>query len=269
MICDEEALCISNCKATNELPGDMHVVDGYDCPICKNKGVVYEPKKDERGNWIEQGYFCKCFKIRSSKRKLKRSGLQNIIDDNTFDKYKADEPWQKAIKAAALRFIEDKENTWFFIGGASGAGKTHICTAIAGHYLNMGKSVKYMLWRDDVVKLKASVNDSEAYEKIMSEFKTADVLYIDDLFKTGKNNEGMPQKPTGADINIAFELLNYRYNNPNMITLISSECRVTDILDIDESVGGRIAERTIQHGYGINIKPDRTKNYRLRGSVEL
>ena len=133
----------------------------------------------------------------------------------------------------------------------------------------MGKMVRYMLWRDDVVKLKGNVNDSEAYEKHMSEFKNAEVLYIDDLFKTGKNNEGVPQKPTGADTNIAFELLNYRYNNPGLITLISSECRVTDILDIDEAIGGRIAERTIQHGYGINIKPDRTKNYRLRGSIDL
>ena len=270
MTYDEEAHCRSNCEALNSMGGNMNEVDGYECSDCRNKGVIYFPKKSDSGHWHEWSRYCKCFPIRQSIRKLNKSGLKNIITDYTFKKYKVENAWQQAVKSAALKFVADDENTWFFIGGASGAGKTHICTAIAGHYLlNMGKTVKYMLWRDDVVKLKASVNDSVIYENMMNEFKTADVLYIDDLFKTGKNYEGVPQKPTGADINIAFELLNYRYNNPGLITLISSECRVTDILDIDEAIGGRIAERTIQHGYGINIKPDRTKNYRLKGSVEL
>ena len=103
----------------------------------------------------------------------------------------------------------------------------------------------------------------------MREFKTAEVLYIDDLFKTGKGRGEEEQRPTVGDINAAFELLNYRYNNPQLITIISSECRATDILDIDEAVGGRIVERTIRHGYGINVKPDRSKNYRLKGAIEL
>lgn len=266
---DEETMVRMQCDSSNERTGDLNAVDGYDCPKCKNRGMISIPKQTESGSWYECSIFCTCRKIRQTIRQLNKSGLKNMINDYTFDKYIAEESWQKAIKAGALRFIEDKENTWFFIGGASGAGKTHICTAIAAHYLKQGKFVKYMLWRDDVVKLKANVNDSEVYDNMMHEFKTADVLYIDDLFKTGKNNDGMPQKPTGADINIAFELLNYRYNNPELITLISSESRVTDILDIDEAIGGRIAERTIQFGYGINIKPDRNKNYRLKGSVEL
>ena len=266
---DEETKVRMSCDDYNNRVGNLNEIDGYDCPKCKNRGMISVPKQNSAGRWAEWHTMCDCRKTRQTLRKLKQSGLKNMIHDYTFDKYIADEPWQKAIKAGALRFIEDEENTWFFIGGASGAGKTHICTAIAAHYLNQGKFVKYMLWRDDAVKLKANVNDSEAYDNMMHELKTADVLYIDDLFKTGKNNDGMPQKPTGADINIAFELLNYRYNNPELITLISSESRVTDILDIDEAIGGRIAERTIQFGYGINIKPDRNKNYRLKGSVEL
>jgi DNA replication protein DnaC len=257
------------CDSFNASVGNLNEVDGYDCPICKNKGVHSVPQLSDSGHWYELCKYCKCHNIRQNIRRLMKSGLKNIISDYTFEKYHDEEPWQKAVKKAAMKFTKDDDNTWFFVGGASGSGKTHICTAIAGHYLNQGKTVKYMLWRDDVVRLKASVNDIEAYEKMMNEFKTAEVLYIDDLFKTGKAVDGQPQKPTGADINIAFELLNYRYNNPALITLISSESRVTDILDIDEAIGGRIAERTIQHGYGINIKPDRNKNYRLKGSVEL
>lgn len=267
---DEKTKCQILCDDYNNKIGNLNEVDGYDCPKCKNKGVYEVPTQSESGHWYELARFCECKKIRRTIRRLNVSGLKNIIRDYTFEKYHAEEPWQQAIKAAALKFINDDENTWFFIGGASGAGKTHICTAIAGHYLlEKRKTVKYMVWRDDVVKLKGCVNDYEAYERLMNEFKTAEVLYIDDLFKTGKNNAGVPQRPTGADVNIAIELINYRYNNPALITLISSECRVTDILDIDEATGGRIAERTTRFGYGFNIKPDRNKNYRLKGSVEF
>lgn len=265
----KKAWCQRKCDSYNSTPGNLHEVDGYDCPECLNKGFILVPRQDPRGYWDEVNTFCKCQKIRQTIRRLKKSGLENIIRDYTFPRFKADEPWQKAVKDAAVRFVKDDDHTWFFIGGASGAGKTHICTAIAGQYLKRGKSVKYMLWRDDVVKLKASVTDYEAYDKMIHELKTADVLYIDDLFKTGKKDDGSAQRPTPADINIAFELLNYRYNNPALVTIISSECRVTDILDIDEAVGGRIAERTTPHGYGINIKPDRSKNYRLKGAIEL
>ena len=258
------------CDDYNNKVGNRNETDGYDCPECKNKGMYEVPMLSDSGHWYELTKFCKCHEIRKTIRRLNQSGLKNIIRDYTFEKYSAEEPWQQAIKNAALKFVNDDEHTWFFIGGASGSGKTHICTAIAGHYLYQGKSVKYMLWRDDVVKLKANVITApEVYDNMMHEFKTAEVLYVDDLFKTGKNNEGIPQKPTGADINIAFELLNYRYNNPALITIISSESRVPDILDIDEAVGGRIAERTTRFGYGFNIKPDRNKNYRLKGAVEL
>lgn len=264
---DKERLCQMKCDNYNATVGDLNLTDGYDCLICKNKGFIAKPYKTEFGYWTEMNYYCKCQKIRTTIRRLNKSGLKNIINDYTFKNYDDTEPWQKQIKSTAMKFCTDSENAWFFIGGASGAGKTHICTAICCYYLKHDKAVKYMLWRDDIVQLKANVTNPEEYAKLMTELKTAEVLYIDDLFKTGKDGEGKAQRPTAADVNIAFELLNYRYNNPNLITIISSECRSTDILDIDEAVGGRIIEKT--RGYAINIKPDRSKNYRLKESIEL
>ena len=255
------------CDSYNETIGDLNLTDGYDCPICKNKGFIAKPYKTEFGYWCEMNYHCKCQKIRATIRRLNKSGLKNIINDYTFAKYEDKEPWQKAIKETAIKFCKDEQGSWFFIGGASGAGKTHICTAICCYYLKKEKQVKYMLWRDDIVQLKANVTNPEEYSKMMQELKTAEVLYIDDLFKTGKDGEGKVQRPTAADVNLAFELLNYRYNNPDLITIISSECRSTDLLDIDEAVGGRVIEKT--RGYAINIKPDRSKNYRLKDSIEL
>ena len=225
--------------------------------------------KSDFGYWYDLYSDCKCQRARKTIRRLNKSGLKNIIKDYTFKSYEAEEPWQKVIKDTAMRFVKDEEHTWFFIGGMTGCGKTHICTAIAGYYLKHDKAVKYMLWRDEVVKLKANVNNHAEYSEMIDSLKTAEVLYIDDLFKTGKDADGNAQRPTGADVNIAFEILNYRYNNPKLITIISSECKVTDMLDIDEAVAGRIAEKTSQYGYGLNINRDRKKNYRLRGTIEL
>lgn len=96
-----------------------------------------------------------------------------------------------------------------------------------------------MLWRDVSVRAKAAVNDEDAYRKIVEPLKRVRVLYIDDLFKTGKG-----QQPTTGDVNLAFEILNARYNDSSKITLLSSELTVDQILAIDEAVGSRIYERS-------------------------
>jgi DNA replication protein DnaC len=195
---------------------------------------------------------------------MKRSGLKDVIKDYTFDKFIASEPWQKSIKQAAMEYAENPEG-WFFIGGQSGSGKTHLCTAICREFLLNGKRVIYMLWRDEIVKLKAFVNEGDEYRELIDKYKTADVLYIDDLFKTGKAADNSTQKPTAADVNVAFEIINYRYNNPGMITIISSECTEDELLDIDEAIGGRIYERS----KAFSIAKNRDRNYRIRKLVTL
>lgn len=249
-------------KWFNESAGDRNQEDGYDCKICRNKGVVME-LVEEDGSFRHVSFECKCVATRNSIMRMKRSGLKNIITDYTFDKFSADEEWQATIKAAAMAYSKHPEG-WFFIGGQSGSGKTHICTAICREFLLSGKRVIYMLWRDDVVKIKGAVNDHEVYGDLIERYKKADVLYIDDLFKTGKATDGATQRPTGADVNVAFEILNYRYN-AKMPTVISSECTIADLLDIDEAVGGRIAEAAKV----FSLKPDRSRNYRLKKAVEI
>lgn len=248
----------------NRSEGYLNLEDGYNCDICHNKGLIMNARQIN-GHWTTTASECKCRNIRKTIYRMKRSGLKDIIKDYTFQKFEAVDDWQKTIKDAAVSYSQNPDG-WFFIGGQSGAGKTHICTAICREFLLAGRAVRYMLWRDDVVKIKNVVNDMEQYEAIINEFKTVEVLYIDDLFKTGKGADGVQQKPTAADINAAFEILNYRYNSPSLLTIISSECTINDILDIDEAVGGRIFEKAKK---AFSLKPDRKRNYRLKGCVEL
>lgn len=248
----------------NDAQGDRNAEDGYDCRLCKNKALIAKLVERSDGTFTHCFVPCKCEEIRRSIMRMKRSGLKDIIKDYTFDKFEATEPWQIAVKDAAVAYAQNPDG-WFFLGGQSGSGKTHICTAICREFLLAGKQVVYMLWRDDIVKLKGMVNDAEAYEPLIDRFKKADVLYIDDLFKTGKAADQSMQKPTSADINAAFEIVNYRYNNPDLLTIISSELSEDELLDIDEAIGGRIFERAKT----ITIARDRARNYRIKKAVTV
>ena len=175
---------------------------------------------------------------------MRRSGLQHIIQDYTFAKFQATEPWQQKLKAAAQAYAQSLEG-WFFFGGQSGSGKTHLCTAICRKALHQGRQVRYMLWRDDVSRIKAVANQGEEYNAAIAPYKHAELLYIDDLFKTGRS----------------FDSRSPRYT-AKLPTIVSSECVLDDLIQIDESLAGRIAERA-KNLFELGL--DRGKNYRLRG----
>ena len=247
-ISTEPSCSQSGIDVLNEMEGSL---TGYDCKKCRNKGGIYYEK-----DGCEYFRVCECMKIRESLRRIERSGLGRLLGRYTFRDYLTTEPFQRSIKTGAQDFLTDCEENWFFIGGQVGCGKTHICTAIVGELLNQGREAQYMNWRDEVTRIKANANTAD-YCKLLKPFKTAEVLYIDDLFKTERT-----KNPTTADINIAFELFNYRYINRGLITVISSEKTINELIDVDEAVGSRIHEMSVK--YCFSISPDRSKNYRLK-----
>lgn len=242
----------------NAMVGDLDQEDGYQCPQCKNKGIVFRVVEHD-GSYSHVCADCKCAGTRRSIMRMKRSGLKDVIRDYTFDKFEATEPWQQTMKNAAMEYAKNQDG-WLYLGGQSGCGKTHLCTAVCREFLLQGRQVIYMLWRDDIVKIKGLGPDPEERQALMDRYKTAEILYIDDLFKTGRSPDGYEPKPTAADINAAFEIINYRYINPGLLTVISSELDEDELLDIDEAVGGRIFERA----KSISIAKDRGRNYRIR-----
>ena len=230
------------------------------CDKCNNRGFIYVPN----GVYVAK-MDCECQKARATLRRMMDSGLEKVISKYTFSKYNAEEDWQKQIKSAAESFAKNPAGNWFFVGGESGSGKSHICTAICREFLLTGKRVQYMLWRDDIVRIKNAATDHDALAPMLDRLKNVDVLYIDDLFKTGKNPDGRVQKPSSADINYAFEVINYRYCNPNLLTIISSEWSEAELLEIDEAIAGRIYEMAKTY----TIAKDRSRNYRIRNAVTL
>lgn len=246
------------CELENAKEGDLNEVDGYNCEVCKNKGSLFQPKLNGK-KWEITQVKCRCQRARRAIRTLKRSGLEDVVHQYRFDNYLAKEPWQKAALDIAKRYTDDYQENWLFIGGASGRGKTHLCTAAAISILKKDKEVKYMLWRDEARRLKSIVNDPQYNEDIQF-YKTVDVLYIDDLFKTGRGVGKTAQMPTEADINLAFEIINSRAIQRKP-TIISSESTLIELVEIDEAVASRIKQRC--GDYYFNIGAKNTKNYRM------
>ena len=187
---------------------ESYDLGGVDCPYCRNSGMVTRVGEDGALYSRE----CRCMKKRIALRRIRRSGMSDLLRRYRFDSYIAETPEQEKILRLARRFAA-KDSGWFYIFGQSGAGKSHICESTA---------------------LKSLVTDAAAYTGRMRVLKKTEVLYIDDFLKGGD---------TDADIRLAYEILNSRYNDRGLRTILSSEMTPEKLLRRDEALGGRIYER--------------------------
>ena len=262
---DEKTFMQMRVDGFNSSIGVLNKQDGYECTTCKNKGVVARLVTNERGcRYSQEIHFCKCRPVRESIMRMKRSKLESLLQKYRFENFITAEEWQRNIKGKAERFAAEPGLT-FFIGGQSGSGKSHLCTAIARELLYAGRELRYVLWRDESVKLKASIGDDERYQALIDGLKSIDVLYIDDFLKVPIGRD--ESNPTSADLSLALEIINNRYNN-KLITILSSEWNIKDIINFDEALGGRIYEMS-SPDYCLNIKKDRSRNYRTRSIMEI
>ncbi len=247
-----------NIAEENLKEGDLHLTDGtgYNCRLCKNKGFIAGKRN---GIYVECD--CKCLTIRKTLRQAKWSGLGDIFKRCTLNTFNCQYQWQGLLKDKALEFISSASNC-FYVGGTSGAGKSHICTAIVGALLKQGKDVDYVQWLDVVDELNnARYRQVEKYDEILNRIKNVEVLYIDDFLK-GDNSV----KPSSADIKFAYRIINARYvksraeGSKRYITIISSEWAQNQIVGFDEATGGRIKE--MANGFVVRIE-GKDKNRRF------
>ncbi len=262
MLQREKENCELLCGKINGQPGVLNQSDGYNCPLCMNRGYTLVPERCG-STYNTRMVICRCRTVRDAIARLDKSGLSDAVHKYTLEGYIAAEPWQKNILDKARSYLSDGGDAWFFIGGQSGCGKTHICTAVTVNLLKRGNNARYMLWREESSRLKSMANSAER-DAAADVFRGADVLYIDDLFKTGRDRQTGEAAPREADINLAFEIINSRYMK-NKITVISSEYSLEKITEFDEATGGRIKERC--GDYHVSIAPDKNKNYRFKSVV--
>ena len=238
----------------------------YKCHICQDSGMV-QFWKEINGETYSFSRECECMRAKKAEKLMRKSGLGQALEQQTFDNFETETEMQQHIKAAAREYLdaldahgEEPRKPWFYIGGNPGSGKTHICTAICGYLLQHHRAVKYMQWVSEARRMKAYINEPD-FDTLADEYIECDVLYIDDLFKA-RYMVGQPLTPSDADIKIAFTILNARYLQDKP-TIISSEWDlIRDLLPADEGTFSRVYERC--KGHSVYIPRDAQNNYRLR-----
>jgi DNA replication protein DnaC len=205
----------------------------YDCNICKsgNGWIV-----DIETNTAKK---CKCLEGKIYKEILDKCGISEAFLKKTLDNYNINNKRQQEAKKVAKEYIEVFDsirstpyNSICFLGQV-GSGKTHLSIAIVNELMKQNVGVRYMQYREAIMKLKQNVMDQEDYTREMNKYKSAPVLLIDDLYKGKKQGD--------ADNNLVYEIVNYRYLK-QLPMIISSEFTTDKLLSFDEAIGSRIIE---------------------------
>lgn len=223
----------------------------YKCDKCRDMLFVIQ----DDGTAKE----CECRSLKIAEEKLKASGVSEEFRKKTFDNFNYErsvevmEAFMKA-KSYSKNFEKirvTRKNSVMFIGQV-GSGKTHLAIAISNILLDKGIGVIYMPYRDSITNLKQSITDSENFQREISKYKNAQVLLIDDLFKGAI---------TKSDINIMYEIVNYRYFK-SLPIITTSEKTIDDLIEIDEAIGSRLYE--MSKNYAAEIAGEKL-NYRIYG----
>lgn len=239
--------------------------DGIDCPECMNRGSMMVLRFDGKSMPTVEYRPCECMRQRGYARRLNDSGLARAAKKYRFDNFEAGEPWQTYMLDKARKYVDEgaAEGKWLYIGGQSGAGKSHLCTAVANELLRRD-ALRYVVWPQTARYIKGLVTDSERYDAEVEALQKVPYLFVDDFFKPVFSANGMEAVATAADVRLAYDVLNYRYL-AEMPTILSSEWFSAELAQIDEATAGRIAEACGE--YKIDIGRDTKRNQRLRTEI--
>lgn len=249
--CDKRNPAEREADAFNAKVGYLNEKDGIDCPKCKNKGwIAYTKRYEDCDITTMCTTPCECMKQRATKRHIEQSNLGDLLKFRVRD-FNATSEWQKELKQIVVDYIQNGKGYWLALLGSSGAGKTHLCSAVANEFLKQGSEVRYTVWTSMTKELKKDVFSQGSERRMLHDLMNVQVLYIDDLFKGVVSDQ---------DASLMFDLINHRYNT-NKTTLITSERTVEELADIDEAIAGRMKERC---GKYLRQIVGKGKNYRFQ-----
>ena len=224
------------------------------CTKCRDSGWLEYVDKSGRRYMAR----CPCTEVQRARQMMQRSGISEEQQDRSFDNYiTGDDPRLCSAKTKAFDYQKNFEKSErcrhnsFLLCGQSGAGKTHLGIAICSELMKRQIAVTYMAYRNSITRLKQNITNQEAYDAELDRYLQARVLYIDDFLKG---------KITDADVNIVYELVNYRYMN-NLPVIVSTEKSISGLLEFDEAAGSRLIEMC--RGNIVQLK-GKELNYRLK-----
>ncbi|MFB4164785.1 ATP-binding protein [Alteribacillus sp. JSM 102045] len=241
---------------------DLEKERNYDCSKCKDK-TGYLAERNGMEVWVQ----CSCIEWRRTHKLMRSSEITEEFRKLGFQNFRTKgkpELIRGAYECALSYFqnfthIKSKRKNSIALLGQPGAGKTHLLTAIANNLIRKKQvPVLYFPYVEGFNDLK---DDFDKLEEKIERMKSANVLFIDDLFKP----TGRDKKPRATDWQIeqTYAVVNHRYLN-HMPVLISSELPIDQLVEVDEALATRIYEMC--KDYLVLIQGDKFQlNHRLEG----
>ncbi len=215
----------------DKITTNISTVKVFRCQECNDIGWIV----DQGANSARP---CKCSYKAYFEKLMGCSGISSTAKAKTFDAFKTNGTGilfkAKTLAIAYVREFEQirkQESNSIAFCGQVGSGKTHLALAICYELLTRNIKVVYMDYRDALTRLKQNLMEAESYQLEIQKYKTAELLFIDDLFK-GK----------GKDENIVYEIINFRYFS-GLPVVITSEHLCNSWLEFDEGTGSRLIEQ--------------------------
>ncbi|MGG5460816.1 ATP-binding protein [Clostridium sp. B9] len=215
----------------------------YKCNKCKDTGIILE----YREHLQPIGRPCTCKLTNSVEKAWIEFGLEpsKVKKVNEFVPYdRVTENAKNKVIDYIFNFNKTNEHSWFMFMGQPGSGKTHLATALgAALFKDKKRHVIYMPYTEAIMGLKGSARDFEQYTVLLDKYKEAEILVIDDLFKDKVRNGQIIAPLSDIDMKHIYPLINYRYYK-NLTTIISTECTIEMLEQLDGALAGRIVERS-------------------------
>ena len=240
----------------------------YDCPICKDSGLVHPLKPDGKPDY-RSVVSCKCrepeLKADKNKRLLGLCDLPFGTESWTLEGYKVDKRWDTLAQAkqAAIGFADnDDEAQWLIIMGKRDTGKTHLAIGICRRWMARGRPAKYVLvplmldnlrqgYRQEKQREQSGEWEELPYERQIDILMKVDLLVLDDLGA---------QVPTAWAMEKLMMIIDYRYING--LSLVVTTNKAINNLDGDDE--HRIGSRLLRFVNSTIIAID-SDEYRLWG----
>ena len=213
-----------------EAPGTL---EGGDCPRCRNKGLIYGLAE----NGDEYAEECTCMEARRAKQEIKDSEYSALLRKCTFTRYTIRHEWQRAALLRCKDWLRQRRFPMLYLGGRTGAGKTHLAVAAFAERVRMGLHGTFVNWRTVSEWLKYNKKDAE-YEKRLNGLKRTPLLLMDDFLWQPKG-----AAPTAEDFRLAKEIVDARLYN-GRATILTGNYTVRELYALSEELGGRIVEGT-------------------------
>lgn len=214
------------------------------CPKCNGKGFVFY--QIDGYDYAEK---CRCLIAKEQAEAMEHSGLSQFWKTRTFDTFVAKNKQQKKAKELCQNF----SSKGAILCGQVGSGKTHLAVAMLLETAKKGFRVKFVNYRNLVRELSQNAMDREYYKKIMYPYKNAELLVLDDLFKSTVSE---------AQRGYIYELVNARYEKQKT-TIVTTEKNISELMEIDEA----IASRLIEMAGDFVIDMSGIENQRLGGAI--